>query len=101
MNDRIYKAGVYITFSEFLNNSPSKKIEELSKIENYWGYSDGKDIYIYYHQKKLYRTGNSFEYFADKIQSFGIDIFSERSSTPRVKRLSTPVQLDMETGEVY
>lgn len=96
-----YKAGVYMSFAEFLNNSPSQQIENLDLLENYWGYSDGTSIYIYYHHKKLYKCGNTFEYFIDKVQAFGNDIFSSDGNRPRIKAIATPVQLDMETGKPY
>lgn len=101
LRDGNYKAGVFMNFAEFINNSPSKQLDDLKNIDSYWGYSDGKDIYIYYHHKKLYKCGNTFQYFADKVQAFGNNMLSESSTSPRIKEIETPEQIDMETGKIY
>ncbi len=83
MSDSALRAGVYMSFDEFKNNSPSEKHYRLKKeklsdniyvalpggeeqiVKNAWGYCDGKYIYIrsannFY---VLQRLGNAFYVF--------------------------------------
>ena len=54
-------------------------------ISDYWGYSDGKVFKMSkYGNNKLYRKGNTFEFFNVHANSLWI-----------------PYQIDMETGEIY
>ena len=100
LKDTFYRAGVYLNYSEFINNKPGARLDELQGIQEYWGYCDGKDIFINHHNIKIYRSGNAFEYLADKVQAMGSSMFS-LDGNPRFKALNLPVQIDMETGQPY
>jgi hypothetical protein len=109
----IFEKGVYLNFEEFKNNKPSiidfkekkmnygllKKEFYLEKlngepVNKYWGYSSGEWFkYGRYGNDKIYREGNTFEFF---VQAVYTDADSRIDS-----KIWMPYQLDMETGKIY
>lgn len=113
------KKGIYQTFQEFKNNSPSIidfKEEKIryqvfkseryltdmlgNLIKDYWGYSDGIEFrYGKYGNDKIFRIGNTFQFFVQ------INNTDANNSTPVATKDKTkvwfPYQIDMETGEIY
>lgn len=137
------RRGVYVTFTEFRNNTPSikeftivpdKKNDDVYVkdkdgkevlLSQVFGYSDGQHIYIRSSENffKLYRSGNTYNLYGAKSLRKVSDIrwgenaiagaiFGAGSPdimlTPRrdrpgyvFKLRHYPLQLDMETGDVY
>ena len=116
-----YKKGVYVNFSEFLNNEPS--LDYISINQNkygdvlylndgngkeyasnrFWGFCDGDNLYIISGKNffKLVRIQNTFEFY-------GIKNLRERiENRGDVTKKHKPVlnmciyQVDLETGETY
>lgn len=124
----VLKRGVYTNFDEFRNNNPSitdfriqhiKKHEktmtvlynlankEEVRIPEFWGYCDGQNIYYRHARNPLVKTGNTFEFFANRIE-YGRDyLVSEfqygNMYVPYNETMISlePFQIDMETGRIY
>ena len=116
-----YKKGVYVTFSEFLNNEPS--LDYISTNQNkygdvlylndgsgkeyasnkFWGYCDGVDPFIISSKNffKLVRIQNTFEFYGIKNLRERFDYTGDvmRKRKPALDMLI--YQLDIETGETY
>jgi hypothetical protein len=119
LKDSILKKGIYLSFDEFKNNSPSIKDYKEEKtrynifkseryltdaqgnlINNYWGYSDGEDFrYGKFGNDRIFRIGNTFQFF---IQ---INAVAPNNSTPVTTKdkikVWFPYQIDMESGKIY
>lgn len=120
LKDSTIKEGAYKSFGEFKNNSPSllnikekrmrlklfKNTEYIvdnndNPLENYWGYFiEEKLVYNKYLDCKMYKVENSFFFFIKSIW------YTTDNSTPsfnirQKNELWIPVQLDMETGNIY
>lgn len=119
LKDSVVKKGVYLTFEEFKNNTPSFKDYKEEKmhyqvfkseryltdlegnlISDYWGYSDGEDFrYSKYGTDKIYRIGNTFEFF---VQLNNVEPNNTTPVTTKDKiKVWYPYQIDMETGLIY
>jgi hypothetical protein len=139
-----YKKGIYKTFDEFLKAEPSMSYKSINKKKygdvlflddgtgneypsnKFWGYSDGKDIYIISGKNffKLNRVQNTFEFFGIKnlLERFDYDSNSGSGPGSDILNLTKPFfgsgrgsithkrkpamdyffyQVDMETGAVY
>ncbi len=125
LEDSVFTKGVYLNFKDFKENKPSilnfveKKSryssirkEEFIEDENgkainqLWGYSDGSffKIGIYSHDK-IYRVNNTFEFFVPAVW------YIQNTNTPGNSGLVIPsnirneiwipMQIDMETGQIY
>ena len=121
LNDAIIQKGIFLTFDDFKKNRPAetnfsfqqgKLTDELyignepnqRVIDNYWGFFDGKELYIRagYNAFKAIKQSRSFEFYGAvsisnyhnnplpgdiKLNSMGMD-----------KKI---LQVNMDTGEVY
>ncbi len=130
-----YNKGVYNTFDEFKNNNPSTTDFEVGKnsktdalyvkdgaggsylLKNFWGYSDGKKIYINSGNNffQLIREGNTFNIYGFKSfkkssrPNIAGTILEDVLIFPGIGEMSTasysskrnPLQVDMETGELF
>lgn len=124
-----YKKGIYKTFDEFLKGEPSMSYKSIDKKKygdvlylndgtgneypsnKFWGYSDGKDMYITSGKNffKLTRVQNTFEFFGIKNLRERFNFGSSRGNNegPEILHKRKPAmdfffyQVDMETGEVY
>jgi hypothetical protein len=130
------RKGIYLSFENFKKNTPldtafsvektkrgdflyvkNKKGEDILQTE-FWGYSDGKDSYIFSAQNyfKLYRYDNAFMIYGAKDftsvrklrLNFGLlDIAMPNSNYAKAKTANSYklefslFQLDMDTGELY
>jgi hypothetical protein len=113
-----FAKGVYMSYDEFKNNSPSIVDFKESKMryglfnkENYlennkgeiisdfWGYSDGEKFrYGALGSEKIYRRENAFEFFS-KAKNI---LYSDDEGEPKsYKEVWIPFQIDMETGLIY
>lgn len=125
LTDTPIKKGIFLSFSEFRNNTPSItyfKIERDKKagikiydtsssgntqILKYWGYCDGKKIYCGNSPYPLSRVGNTFEFFTKKVEYYYTSTYVGTSNyrfyVPYKSSTTTyePFQLDMETGKIY
>lgn len=129
LTDGSLKKGVYSSLNEFKNNKPSieefkvemnKKLGKLlyntsqetsSQIVKYWGYCDGKDIFLVNEDFPLQRVGNTFEFFSkfiNKKRAFvpnlsfqNVDPFKSNNYITFTSAILLPYQLDMETGDAY
>ncbi len=130
LTEPVVVKGVYQTFKEFLENSPSYRTYELKKNKltdiiylpdannnfipsrNIWGYSDGKYLFIrsgdnYY---PLVRVQNGFYFMGSKElsrlqpNSQGYDPYTGRTYGGRgevsYRNILRPYKLDLETGEI-
>jgi hypothetical protein len=83
LRDSIIKGGIYMSYNEFLNNSPSitdigidstgvylrniktNKFEAVRPIDNIWGFSDGYNLFVNHKNQcdyiPLERVGTTFE----------------------------------------
>ena len=119
LKDSGFKKGIYLSFEEFKNNTPSiidykeektrykvfkseRYLTDLqgNLINDYLGYSDGEFFrYGKFGNDKVFRIGNTFEFFVQ------INNTDANNSTPISTKEKTkvwfPYQIDMETGEVY
>lgn len=125
LQDSAFAKGVYLSFEDFKENKPSllnftekrmrysatrneEYIEDVNgkAINQLWGYSDGNffKIGIYSHDK-IYRTNNTFEFFiptvwytqnTNSVGDIGLTI-----TTNNRNEIWIPMQIDMETGEIY
>ena len=128
--------GIYLSFADFKNNkvlNRNFKVEHSKKgdflylinekgedvlFTDLWGYSDGKDAYIYSANNyfKLYRSGRSFRIYGAKdlasrknlrMNAGLLDLINPNSNYTGGKRsteyflIKTCLQLDLETGELY
>jgi hypothetical protein len=122
IKDSVIKKGVYMNFNEFKANRPSvtvfteknmkygtlKKEEYLedeqgNTINPFWGYSNGEWMkYGVYTHDYIYRVNNTFEFFSKEttLDMTGKDPSSSMTRTFKYDLL-IPVQIDMETGEIY
>ena len=126
LKDSALREGVYMSFTEFKNNQPSitqykvqsnKKLgaalyhnssKDSSMIFKYLGYCDGKNIYFGDLEHPLFRTGNTFDFFTNRVDFYNVSIPVMPSSTgflsadvsDKEKSLE-PFQIDMETGKIY
>ncbi len=122
IKDSVIKKGVYLNINEFKLNQPSKtffveknmrygtlKKEEYLEDENgnninpFWGYSNGEWIkYGVYTHDYIFRVGNTFEFFSKETIYQATQGPYNGSMTHTTKSdLFIPVQIDMETGEIY
>lgn len=122
LKDKNIKMGVFLNFDEFKNNTPSEELirQELKhkfkgpyilkdqksgkELDEYWGFYQpdivtiGKLI-----NKKLYRVGNTFDFFIKRYwaeETLYTNPYNSYFQTTTY-RLWIPCQLDMETGEIY
>ncbi len=115
--------GIYMSFTEFVNNKPSiihfkemkmnysnfKKEEYLtnendSLINNYWAYSKNNILKIGpFGNDKLIRAGNTFEFFKKvTIRDFNsVKLGAGTFNYKNKKETWVPYQVDMETGLIY
>ena len=129
LNYNAVQKGVFLTFKDFENNlslhpdfiiRQSKLTDDLYiKKENseelltdYWGFYDGSDYYIRvgFNVFKLYRQNNTFDLYGNKyitnlIHNYGYSGGSGvppfRIKTQSMKVENDPLQLNMDSGEVY
>lgn len=127
LKDSIRRQGIYMTFTEFRNNTPSienftvqknKKVGKLLftlkngqsvEVIKYWGYCDGKDIFCYDLSHPIQRVGNTFEFFAmSKILVNNSVYVPPSSNVPGAninystyEKRYQPYQFDLESGDVY
>lgn len=121
LNAAKYKKGIYVTFSEFLNNEPSLDYSNIDKQKygdvlylndgnggeyssnKFWGYSDGENLYIISGKNffQLVRTQNTFEFFGIKNlrENFAFNGDILKKGKPTLNKFI--YQVDMETGESY
>lgn len=116
-----YKKGVYLTFTEFLNNDPSLDYTDINKNKygdvlylndgngkeyasnRFWGYSDGESPYIISGKNffKLVRIQNTFEFYGIKNLRERFN-YSGNVVQKRKPALDMCIyQVDIETGETY
>jgi len=121
------KKGIYLTFEEFRNNTPSilnftKKLivnknvfltSDEIPIRHFWGYYDGINIgYGTSGNDILFRTGNTFQLFTLEgvfrrvsldLGALAISPVTHLVPLPGSieKAVWCPKELDMETGELY
>lgn len=125
-NSQTLEKGVYLTFGDFLNNKPANKdftvefgklTDELYVLENgrqtvlekFWGFCDGEKDYIKigYNLFVLYKEVNAYDVWGSKtaIQHFRRPGQTTGPAyTPTSKKVTIvlhPMQLNMETGQVY
>jgi hypothetical protein len=128
LTDSNLKEGMYMTFKEFVNNSPSVTDYEFTKMgvlkvdgnatanRHYWAYYDKKGLHVRESKKvNLWRMGNTFEFFdwgevylkktllGNLFLAIPSTNGSNSSSAPGYKTrwVDLPRQIDMETGEIY
>ncbi|MBP6431045.1 MAG: hypothetical protein KA319_04705 [Ferruginibacter sp.] len=120
LKDSIVKNGIFLTFKEFKNNSPSIQVfkektikyglinkenyledEKGNRITTYWGYcKDGVIKIGKYGNDKLYRKNNTFEFFY-KYKNAYTNTNAFGGNGAREDEVWFPYQLDMETGNIY
>ena len=126
-----YKRGIFMTFSDFLNNTPTKDYLSIDRgkfgdvlyvkdeqgkeyaTNKFWGFSDGNNIFITSGRNffKLTRSQNTFEFLGIKnvLERFTYKYVytNPNGESPQMMYKQKPelrlfpYQLDMETGEVY
>jgi hypothetical protein len=122
IHDSITVNGVYLSFSDFQENKPSitlfteKKMkygnfkkeefiqdEKGNTINPYWGYSNNSEIkYGLYGHDKIYRVSNTFEFFTRVTWHSTSTTSGDMPITYNTKNeIWIPIQIDMETGEIY
>jgi hypothetical protein len=122
IHDSITVNGVYLSFSDFQENKPSitlfteKKMkygnfkkeefiqdEKGNTINPYWGYSNNSEIkYGLYGHDKIYRVSNTFEFFTRVTWHSTSTTSGDIPITYNTKNeVWIPIQIDMETGEIY
>lgn len=126
-NDSITN-GVFMNFNEFVNNKPSitgYKFDRMGILKNsqdsvlnpfYWAYHDEQGFHITYSKKiSLWRSGHTFEFFIvdavalpKSLAGNLIDLMplpGDRYITAgpgyKIRYVSSPRQIDMETGDIY
>ena len=120
LKDSTFKKGVYLSFEEFKNNTPSIKDYKEEKtrykvfkkeryltdangnlITEYWGYSDGEEFrYGKFGNDKLFRIGNTFQFFV-QMNNAEINTDPNAATGKDLVKVWFPYQIDMETGNVY
>lgn len=122
VKDSVFTPGVYLNFAEFRMNRPSvaafteKKTKYRTSnageyledangntINPYWGYSSKEEFkFGKYGHEKIFRVNKTFEFFSKVIWFY---TSSSNGSIPRAityrEELWIPMQIDMETGEIY
>ncbi len=128
--------GVYLTFEDFRNNKVTytdfkvsygdkgdflyvkDRSNEETLFTDLWGYSDGKDIFVYSANNffKLYRMGDSFKFYGAKDYTkrrvlrlnFGVaemvdpnSSLSKAKTRARYELVKNYLQIDHDTGELY
>ena len=123
LRDKASPDGIFYSFEEFVANKPSvihfnekitkystfKKEEYLttlndSLITGYWGYSKDNILKIgQFGNDKLFRKGNTFEFFKKITFEKRNDISVRRGNfTYKTENeIWVPYQIDMETGNIY
>ncbi len=119
LQDSVVKKGVYLNFDDFVNNRPSiidfniKKMKyggfknepylvkpDGELVNEYWGYSNGKEIrYRKFGNELIYRKGNTFEFYVLVKLNKISDVMAAIKGNQLYLRM--PYQLDMETGLPY
>lgn len=128
--------GIFLTFKDFRNNTPivrefsvekgkkgdflyvkNEKKEDVLLTE-LWGYSDGKDYFIYSANNyfKLHRTGSGFKIFGAKdlsrLRNPGMNAgladlispgsnYSKAQTRSKYYLIKTCLLVDMDSGELY
>jgi hypothetical protein len=114
-----FARGVYLSFTDFINNKPSiinykekkmnygllKKERYLTTMDDqtitdYWGYAD-EDGFRYgkYGNDRIFRIGNTFQFFVQTKEIVYDN--SSQVTTKNTSKTNMPYQIDMETGFVY
>lgn len=117
--------GIYMTFKDFLNNTPITQAFEVKTgltddlyllenggqrvVEKFWGYSDGERLFIRidYSFFELCKDGKTYSLWGSKgiVHHYNPLWISSNPNgnarTSKMDRTMRPMQLNMETGKVY